>query len=84
MLICPLCPIDVWVAVWVKQTGPLKSGPKSSENKEKPLISCEISGDLVAGVGIPSYVRQLRAVGLLPIVFILSIRKLQVQVGHRT
>ena len=40
-----------WVTVWVKQNGPLKSGPKSSENKEKPLISREISGDLVAGAG---------------------------------
>ena len=47
----PTAPIDVWVAVWVKQNGPLKSGPKSSESKEKPLISCEISGDLVAGTG---------------------------------
>ena len=28
-----------------------KSTAKSSENKEKPLISGEISGDLVAGAG---------------------------------
>ena len=42
----PTAPIGVWVSVWVKQNGPLKSGPKSSENKEKSLISCEISGDL--------------------------------------
>ena len=28
-----------------------KTSSKSSENKEKPLISCEISGDLVAGAG---------------------------------
>ena len=47
----PTAPIGVWVSVWVKQNGPLKSGPKSSENKEKPLISGEISGDLVAGAG---------------------------------
>ena len=44
-----------WVTVWVKQNGPLKSGPKSSENKEKPLISGEISGDL-------SYVNTLDAI----------------------
>ena len=42
----PTAPIDVWVSVWVKQNGPLKSGPKSSKNKEKPLISSEISGYL--------------------------------------
>ena len=33
------------------QTAPEKAPSKSSENKEKPLISCEISGDLVAGAG---------------------------------
>lgn len=31
------------------QTAPEKAPSKSSENKEKPLISGEISGDLVAG-----------------------------------
>ena len=42
----PTPPIGVWVVVWVKQNGMLKSGQKRYENKGKPLISCEISGDL--------------------------------------
>ena len=33
------------------RTAPEESTAKSSENKEKPLISGEISGDLVAGAG---------------------------------
>ena len=47
----PTPPIGVWVVVWVKQNGMLKIGQKRYENKGKPLISDEISGDFVAGAG---------------------------------
>ena len=51
ILTCLSPPIPVWVTVWGKQNGPLKSGPKSSKVKEKPPFSIENGGVLVAGAG---------------------------------
>jgi len=41
----------VWVSVWVSPNAPRKNVLKKFGKKEKPLISGEISGDLVAGAG---------------------------------